>query len=52
MGNKSGKSKKKDLTVLTEDEIKFLLKNTTFTEEQIHHWHKQFLVRACVFAFV
>lgn len=44
MGNKNGKSKKKDCTVLTQEEIEFLLKNTTFSREQIGHWHKQFLV--------
>jgi Ca2+-binding EF-hand superfamily protein len=44
MGNKSGKSKKRDLTELTSDEISFLMKNTTYTPDQIKEWHRKFLL--------
>ena len=44
MGNKSGKSKKSDKTVLTEEEIQFLLRNTNYTRDQIRKWHQGFLV--------
>lgn len=43
MGSKSSKGKKKDPTVLTEDEIKFLLNNTHYTREEILRWHAGFL---------
>ena len=43
MGNKNGKGKKKDKTELLAEEIAFLLKNTTFNEQQILNWHQQFL---------
>lgn len=44
MGNKSGKSKKADKTVLTEEEIQFLLKNTNYNRDQIKKWHAGFLL--------
>jgi hypothetical protein len=44
MGNKSGKSRKKDSTILTEEEIQFLLRHTNYTREQINKWHRGFLV--------
>ncbi|CAF0716363.1 unnamed protein product [Brachionus calyciflorus] len=43
MGNKGAKNKKKDMTVLTDDEIKFLLNNTHYTKEEILRWHAGFL---------
>jgi len=44
MGNKGGKSKKKDHTLLTEEEIQFLLKNTNYNRDQILKWHRGFLI--------
>jgi hypothetical protein len=44
MGNKNGKTKKKDKTVLTEEEIAFLLKNTNYNRQQILKWHQGFLL--------
>ncbi|CAF0716350.1 unnamed protein product [Brachionus calyciflorus] len=43
MGNKGGKTKKKNPTVLTEDEINLLLSNTSFTREEIYRWHDGFM---------
>ena len=48
MGNKGGNSKKADKTVLTEEEIAFLLKNTNYNREQIKKWHTGFLVRKLI----
>ena len=42
MGNKQ--IKKKDPTVLTEEEISSLMANTSFTREEIHQWHEGFIV--------
>lgn len=43
MGNKGGK-KKADKTLLTEEEIQFLLKNTNYSRDQINKWHAGFLL--------
>jgi Ca2+-binding EF-hand superfamily protein len=37
------KDEEDNLTVLTEDDVEFLLANTGFDSEQIHRWHKDFL---------
>jgi len=42
MGQKSGKSKK-DLTILSNEEIDRLTKNTTYSKQQIQDWHQGFL---------
>ena len=42
MGGKSAKHKK-DATQLTDDEIDRLVKNTTYSKQQIHDWHQGFL---------
>lgn len=44
MGNKSGKSKKRDLTQLLPEEIDFLMKNTNYQANQIKEWHRKFLL--------
>jgi hypothetical protein len=42
MGQKSGKGKK-DLTLLSNEEIDRLTKNTTYSKQQIQDWHQGFL---------
>lgn len=43
MGNKAGGKAKRDLTILTEEDIQLLEKNTRYTKEEIISWHTGFL---------
>jgi Ca2+-binding EF-hand superfamily protein len=42
MGNKTGKDKK-DPSILSDDDLKFLKSNTQYSEEEIQAWHSGFL---------
>jgi hypothetical protein len=44
MGNGNGKPKKANPAQLTDEEIEFLLRNTTFNRSQIIEWHRKFLL--------
>lgn len=44
MGNKGAKPKKKDKTILLEEEIQFLLRNTHYNRDQIIKWHNGFIL--------
>lgn len=43
MGNKSSRKGKRDPTILSEDDLKFLQTNTQYSEEEIDAWHAGFL---------
>lgn len=38
------KRRSEDNTILTEDQIQYLLNNTPFDREEINEWHREFLV--------
>lgn len=43
MGNKPSGTEKKDLTVLSEEDLQLLKSNTQYTEEEILAWHSGFM---------
>ena len=46
MGNLFKKANSSPVSInLTEEDIQMLLANTSFDREQIHDWHRGFLVR-------
>ena len=43
MGNKTGSNRKKNPTILTDEDLKLLKINTQYTEDEIQAWHSGFL---------